>query len=151
MKTPWEKFTLPGEGPAYARGDTPDFRRTLREIFGTLVDRVLPRPREAADARRVAVGRLPEKAFPGGARVPLLVDRRPEGRPLLRARRQQDRRVLCASDLDSVRDPARSAQVPAYVLLECVRGRSVRHDRRRGPRRLRMRLAARAPRAREIG
>ena len=40
MKTPWEKFSLPGEGPAYARGDSPEFRRTLREIFGPLVDRV---------------------------------------------------------------------------------------------------------------
>lgn len=40
MKTPWEKFSLPGEGPAYARGDSPEFRRTLRQIFGPLVDRV---------------------------------------------------------------------------------------------------------------
>ncbi len=40
MKTPWEKFSLPGDGPAYARGDSTEFRRALREIFGTLVDRV---------------------------------------------------------------------------------------------------------------
>lgn len=40
MKTPWEKFSLPGDRPAYARGDSPEFRRTLREIFGTLVERV---------------------------------------------------------------------------------------------------------------
>ena len=40
MKTPWEKFSLPGDRPAYACGDTPEFRRTLREIFGPLVDRV---------------------------------------------------------------------------------------------------------------
>lgn len=40
MKTPWEKFSLPGDRPAYARGDSPEFRRTLREIFGPLVDRV---------------------------------------------------------------------------------------------------------------
>jgi hypothetical protein len=40
MKSPWEKFSLPGDGPAYARGDSPEFRRTLREIFGPLVDRV---------------------------------------------------------------------------------------------------------------
>jgi hypothetical protein len=40
MKTPWEKFSLPGDGPAYARGETAEFRRTLREIFGPLVDRV---------------------------------------------------------------------------------------------------------------
>jgi hypothetical protein len=40
MKTPWEKFSLPGDRPAYARGDSPEFRRALRETFGTLVDRV---------------------------------------------------------------------------------------------------------------
>jgi hypothetical protein len=40
MKTPWEKFALPGDRPAYAKGDSPEFRRALREIFGTLVDRV---------------------------------------------------------------------------------------------------------------
>jgi hypothetical protein len=40
MKTPWEKFSLPGERPAYARGDSAEFRRSLREIFGPLVDRV---------------------------------------------------------------------------------------------------------------
>ena len=40
MKTPWEKFSLPGDRPAYACGDSPEFRRTLREIFGPLVDRV---------------------------------------------------------------------------------------------------------------
>jgi hypothetical protein len=40
MKTPWEKFSLPGDRPAYARGDSPEFRRSLREIFGPLVDRV---------------------------------------------------------------------------------------------------------------
>jgi hypothetical protein len=40
MKTPWEKFSLPGDRPAYARGDSVEFRRTLREIFGPLVERV---------------------------------------------------------------------------------------------------------------
>ena len=40
MKTPWEKFSLPGDRPAYAKGESPEFRRALREIFGTLVDRV---------------------------------------------------------------------------------------------------------------
>ncbi len=40
MKTPWEKFSLPGDRPAWARGDSAEFRRTLREIFGPLVDRV---------------------------------------------------------------------------------------------------------------
>jgi hypothetical protein len=40
MKTPWEKFSLPGDRPAYAKGDSTEFRRALREIFGALVDRV---------------------------------------------------------------------------------------------------------------
>jgi hypothetical protein len=40
MKTPWERFSLPGDRPAYARGDSAEFRRALREIFGPLVERV---------------------------------------------------------------------------------------------------------------
>jgi hypothetical protein len=40
MKTPWEKFSLPGDRPAYARGESSEFRRTLREIFGPLIERV---------------------------------------------------------------------------------------------------------------
>ena len=40
MKTPWEKFSLPGDVQAYAKGDSPEFRRALREIFGPLVERV---------------------------------------------------------------------------------------------------------------
>jgi hypothetical protein len=40
MKTPWEKFSLPGDRPAYARGESAEFRKALREIFGPLVERV---------------------------------------------------------------------------------------------------------------
>ncbi|HEY6064951.1 MAG TPA: hypothetical protein VIY96_02280 [Thermoanaerobaculia bacterium] len=40
MKAPWEKFSLPGDRPAYARGSSAEFRRALREIFGPLVERV---------------------------------------------------------------------------------------------------------------
>jgi hypothetical protein len=40
MKTPWEKFSLPGDRPAYARGESAEFRKALRGIFGPLVDRV---------------------------------------------------------------------------------------------------------------
>jgi hypothetical protein len=40
MKTPWEKFSLPGDRSAFARGDSAEFRRALREIFGSLVERV---------------------------------------------------------------------------------------------------------------
>jgi len=36
--TPWAKFSLPGSEPAYARGKTPEFRRTVRQIFGPLVE-----------------------------------------------------------------------------------------------------------------
>ena len=40
MKTPWEKFSLPGDRPAYARGESAEFSKTLRETFGPLVERV---------------------------------------------------------------------------------------------------------------
>jgi hypothetical protein len=40
VKTPWEKFSLPGDAPAYAKGESSEFRRALREIFGPLVERV---------------------------------------------------------------------------------------------------------------
>ena len=40
MKTPWEKFSLPGDRPAFARGESAEFRKALREIFGALVERV---------------------------------------------------------------------------------------------------------------
>jgi hypothetical protein len=40
VKTPWEKFSLPGDRPAYARGESAEFRKSLREIFGPLVERV---------------------------------------------------------------------------------------------------------------
>jgi hypothetical protein len=36
-KTPWAKFSLPGDEAAYARGRTAEFRRAIREIFGPLV------------------------------------------------------------------------------------------------------------------
>jgi hypothetical protein len=49
MKTPWEKFSLPGDRPAYARGDSAEFRRALREIFGPLVERVEKWPAGAGD------------------------------------------------------------------------------------------------------
>lgn len=40
MKPPWEKFSLPANGAAYAKGSSPEFIRTMREIFGPLVERV---------------------------------------------------------------------------------------------------------------
>ena len=40
MKTPWSKFSLPGRDPAYACGDSTEFRSSLREIFGPLVEPV---------------------------------------------------------------------------------------------------------------
>ena len=39
-KSPWEKFSLPAQAEAYACGGTPEFVRTMREIFGPLVERV---------------------------------------------------------------------------------------------------------------
>jgi hypothetical protein len=41
MKAPWEKFSLPAAGAAaYARGRSPECVRTLRQVFGPLVERV---------------------------------------------------------------------------------------------------------------
>lgn len=37
-RSPWAKFSLPGEEPAYARGRSAEFRRTVRETFGPLVE-----------------------------------------------------------------------------------------------------------------
>ena len=45
MKAPWEKFSLPaGDGGAFATGRSPEFVRTMREIFGPLVERVAKLP-----------------------------------------------------------------------------------------------------------
>lgn len=40
MKAPWEKFSLPGQSLAYALGGSREFVRTIREVFGPLVERV---------------------------------------------------------------------------------------------------------------
>ena len=40
MQTPWSKFSLPGQDPAYARGYSREFRSSLRETFGPLVEPV---------------------------------------------------------------------------------------------------------------
>jgi hypothetical protein len=40
VKPPWEKFSLPADGVAYARGSSAEFVRTMRQIFGPLVERV---------------------------------------------------------------------------------------------------------------
>jgi len=40
LKPPWEKFSLPAEGPAYARGSSKEFVRSIRAVFGPLVERV---------------------------------------------------------------------------------------------------------------
>lgn len=39
-RVPWAKFSLPGDAPAFAVGASPEFTRTVREIFGPLVERV---------------------------------------------------------------------------------------------------------------
>lgn len=38
MRTPWGKFSLPGQQAALAKGHSPEFRRGIREIFGPLVE-----------------------------------------------------------------------------------------------------------------
>jgi len=40
VPTPWAKFSLPGQEPAFALGGSAEFRSTLRSIFGPLVERV---------------------------------------------------------------------------------------------------------------
>ena len=40
MKAPWEKFSLPAGGPPCARGSSAEFVRTMRVVFGPLVERV---------------------------------------------------------------------------------------------------------------
>jgi hypothetical protein len=40
VKALWEKFSLPAEAPAYACGRSPEFTKTIRAIFGPLVERV---------------------------------------------------------------------------------------------------------------
>jgi hypothetical protein len=44
VKAPWEKFSLPSAAPAYASGRSPEFVRTVRQIFGPLVERVVTIP-----------------------------------------------------------------------------------------------------------
>jgi hypothetical protein len=43
-KTPWAKFSLPGEEAAFARGHSPEFRKAVRQIFGPLVEWVTAYP-----------------------------------------------------------------------------------------------------------
>jgi hypothetical protein len=62
MRSPWEKFSLPAEGPCYAVGRSAEFVRTMRSIFGPLVERVeeLPPGRHAWVMAEVpAEGSLP--------------------------------------------------------------------------------------------
>jgi hypothetical protein len=44
IATPWAKFSLPGDAPAYAIGESAEFTRTLREVFGPLVERTKTPP-----------------------------------------------------------------------------------------------------------
>jgi len=44
IASPWAKFSLPADAPAYAWGATPEFTKTVREVFGPLVDRVSGMP-----------------------------------------------------------------------------------------------------------
>lgn len=38
MQPPWAKFSLPADGKAFVRGDSAEFRKAIREIFGPLVE-----------------------------------------------------------------------------------------------------------------
>ncbi len=59
MKAPWEKFSLPSGAAAYASGGSAEFVRTMREVFGPLVERV--------------------DAFPAGRHAWLMTEIPPEG------------------------------------------------------------------------
>ena len=49
MATPWAKFSLPGDAPAHAIGHSAEFTKTIREVFGPLVDRVKEAPEAPLD------------------------------------------------------------------------------------------------------
>jgi len=40
LRPPWEKFSLPAKAPAYASGQSAEFVKAVRQIFGPLVERV---------------------------------------------------------------------------------------------------------------
>jgi hypothetical protein len=44
VKAPWEKFSLPAGGTPCASGSSPEFVRTMRAVFGPLVERVASFP-----------------------------------------------------------------------------------------------------------
>ena len=44
MKAPWEKFSLPAGGTPCASGSSAEFIRTMRAVFGPLVERVTEFP-----------------------------------------------------------------------------------------------------------
>ena len=44
MKAPWEKFSLPAGGTPCATGSSAEFVRTMRKVFGPLVERVAKFP-----------------------------------------------------------------------------------------------------------
>ena len=135
MRSPWEKFSLPARGAAYASGRSPEFVRAARQIFGPLVDRVetFPEgrhpwlmaevPAEGSlsaffrdlEPRLEPAGSLwvvfPKKPFMGELGFPFLwIDVQKAGLAV-GAGRQQDRRVLAPADLDPVRDPGGQAEV----------------------------------------
>jgi hypothetical protein len=49
VATPWAKFSLPGDAPAHALGHSSEFTKTIREVFGPLVDRVKAVPEGPLD------------------------------------------------------------------------------------------------------
>lgn len=49
MATPWARFSLPGDAPAHALGHSSEFTKTIREVFGPLVDRVKEAPEGPLD------------------------------------------------------------------------------------------------------
>ena len=135
---PWEKFSLPGQAEAYASGESPSSsgrcgRSSVPSSSASRSSRPAAIPGSWPRSRRrgrcrcssaisrsgfrpgLPVGRLPQETVRRGARVPVPLDRRAEGRARGGARRQQDRGVLAAADLHPVRHSARAAQEEALV------------------------------------
>src|SRR5512143_4236909 len=89
-----------------------------RDSRGGLSLDFLSRPRAAARALGLAVGRVPEEALRAGAAFSVLVDGRSEGGAVGRARGQQDRRPLAAVDVHPVRGAARPTESRTTSSLE---------------------------------
>ena len=171
MQSPWAKFSLPGDAPAYARGDSPEFRGSLREIFGPLVDRVEEWPPGAQVWLMAEVPRegslsvffraLEKRLTPSGS-LWVVFPKKPFGRelsfPFSWSDVQQaglsaglvDNKIAAFSPRLTVhpfRHPARAPEGTLRKAANVQFAAYAGHGHRGGARGLGVRVAARAPRA----